>query len=81
MHDQPTSSPGERMDRSDSSLLAMLTSDETHRPWSVVEIACEIEDDPTDVLGRLHRAGLIHRLGDFAWAARPAVRSRELNDA
>jgi hypothetical protein len=81
MHDQPTSSPGERMDRSDSSLLAMLTLDETHRPWAVVEIARETENDPTDALGRPHRDGLIHRLGDFVWATRPAVRSCELRDA
>jgi hypothetical protein len=80
MHDQPTPSPAERMDRADHDLLSTLSADDSHRPWSVDEIACEIGEDPTDALGRLSRAGLIHRLGDFVWATRPAVRSRELHE-
>jgi hypothetical protein len=31
-----------------------------------------------DALGRLHRAGLVHRIGDFVWLTRAAVRAREL---
>jgi predicted transcriptional regulator len=81
MHDQPTPSPGERMDRADKDLLSTLSSDESHRPWSVDELARQLGEDPTAALARLSREGLIHRLGDFAWAARPAVRAQELHNA
>ncbi len=81
MHDEPTPSPAERMDRADQDLLATLTSDESHRPWSVDEIARQAGEDPSAALSRLAREGLIHRLGDFVWASRPAVRARELHDA
>jgi hypothetical protein len=80
MHDQPSQDPGERMDQLDRALLSTLTSDESHRPWSVEEIGRQI-GDPTAALNRLARAGLIHRLGDFVWAARPAVRAEELHNA
>jgi predicted transcriptional regulator len=81
MHDQPTQDPGERMDQLDRSLLSMLASDESHRPWSVEEIGRQIGEDPTAALNRLAREGLIHRVADFVWAARPAVRAEELHDA
>ncbi len=81
MHDQPTPSPAERMDRADQDLLSTLASDESHRPWSVDEIGRQVGEDPSAALGRLSREGLIHRLGDFVWASRPAVRARELQDA
>ncbi len=81
MHDEPTPSPAERMDRADQDLLSTLTSDESHRPWSVQEIARQVGEDPSAALARLSREGLIHRLGDFVWASRPAVRARELQDA
>ena len=81
MHDQPSPSTGERMDQLDRSLLSTLTADESHRPWSVEEIGRQIGEDPTAALNRLARAGLIHRLGDFVWATRPAVRAQELHDA
>jgi len=80
MHDQPTPSPGERMDRADKDLLSTLSCDESHRPWSVDELARQMGEDPTGALGRLFREGLIHRLGDFVWAARPAVRAEELHN-
>lgn len=81
MHDQPSQSPGERMDQLDRSLLAALTSNDSHRPWSVDEIASELATDPSAPLARLSRAGLIHRSGDFVWATRAAVRGQELHDA
>ena len=81
MHDQPNQSPGERMDQLDQSLLTTLTSEDSHRPWSVSELASELGVDPSDPLARLARAGLIHRLDDFVWATPPAVRAQELSDA
>jgi hypothetical protein len=80
MHDQPTPSPGELMDRADHDLLATLTADDSHRPWSVDELSRLAREDPTDALNRLARDGLIHRLGDFVWAARAAVRAEELRN-
>ncbi len=80
MHDQPTPSPGEQMDRADQDLLRTLTSDESHRPWSVDELARQVGADPSEALARLSRDGLIHRLGEFVWAARAAVRAEELHD-
>jgi hypothetical protein len=80
MHDQPTPSPGERMDRADRDLLSALTSDESHRPWSLEEIARHAAEDPGAALARLAREGLIHRLGDFVWASHPAVRAQVLQD-
>jgi len=69
------------MDQLDSELLQTLTSDDSHRPWSLAELACELGADPTDPLARLSRAGLIHRLDQYVWATRPAVRAQELHDA
>jgi hypothetical protein len=69
------------MDRADHVLLATLTADDSHRPWSVDEIARQAGEDPTDALNRLAADGLIHRLGDFVWAARAAVRAEELHNA
>jgi hypothetical protein len=80
MHDQPNQSPGERMDQLDQSLLSTLTSEDSHRPWSLAELASELGADPADALSRLARAGLIHRLDRFVWATRPAVRAQELHD-
>jgi predicted transcriptional regulator len=80
MHDQPSQEPGERMDQLDRSLLATLTADDSHRPWSVDELARELGEDPSAPLARLQRAGLIHQLERFVWAARPAVRAQELHD-
>jgi predicted transcriptional regulator len=69
------------MDQLDHSLLSTLTSEDSHRPWSITELASELAADPTDSLARLARAGLIHRADQFVWATRPAVRAQELHDA
>jgi hypothetical protein len=81
MHDQPNQSPGERMDQLDQSLLTTLTSEDSHRPWSIAELASELGADATEPLARLARAGLIHRLDRFVWATRSAVRAQELHEA
>lgn len=51
---------------------------------SVDELARELDGEAAssrvrDTLGALQRAGLVHRQGDFAFAARAAVRCRELD--
>jgi hypothetical protein len=79
MHEKPIPDPGESMDRIDSLILEALTVlEETHRPWSIDEIARAVEEDPRDSLGRLAREGLVHRLGDFAWPTRAAARAEQL---
>lgn len=60
--------------------VLMLLLDADCVPWSIEEIACEIGDHPavTDSLKRLHRAGLVHRLEDFAFPTRSARRFEEI---
>jgi hypothetical protein len=80
MHDQTTPEPGERMDLADQDLLTTLTDEDMQRPWSLEELARECGAEAGESVGRLARAGLIHRSGDFVWASRAAVRARELNE-
>ena len=49
-------------------------------PWSVAEIARELQDhDGTvDAVARLTEAGLVHRLGEFVFPTRTARRANEL---
>jgi hypothetical protein len=78
MHDQPTLSPGERMDQEDRVILDMLMLETSHRPWSVDEIARELGSDPSDSLRRLYGGGLIHRLEQFVWASHAAIKAEEI---
>lgn len=80
MHRQPIQEPGERMDLADQDLLTTLTSDDSHRPWSLDELARECGAGAAESVVRLARAGLIHRSDDFVWATRAAVRARELHE-
>jgi hypothetical protein len=80
MHDQPTSEASEPMDLVDQDLLTTLTNEERQRPGSLEELARECGPDAGESVGRLARAGLVHRSGDFVWAARAAMRARELSE-
>jgi hypothetical protein len=80
MHDQTIPEPGERMDLADQDLLTTLTDGDIHRPWSLDELARECGAEAGESVGRLARAGLIHRSGDYVWASRAAVRARELSE-
>ncbi len=64
----------------DWAVLALLLDPDDRLPWSTDELAREIGDHPAviDSLKRLHRAGLIHRCGDFAFPTRAARRFEEL---
>jgi hypothetical protein len=61
--------------RIDQAVMALLTGSEG--PWAVEEVAREVGDSSAamDSLDRLHGAGLVHRLDDFVFATRAAVRS------
>ncbi|MBA3807047.1 MAG: hypothetical protein H0X28_01435 [Solirubrobacterales bacterium] len=49
-------------------------------PWSLEEIARELGDRPDaeDAIARLAGAGLVHRIGDFAFPSRSLRRASEL---
>jgi hypothetical protein len=49
-------------------------------PWTVEEIGRELEspNDVIDGVGRLDRAGLVHRIGEFVFPTRAARRAGEI---
>ena len=64
----------------DSTVLQTLCDPDYQQPASAEEIAREVGDRlaAEDALERLYRAGLIHRLDDFVWATRAALRAKGL---
>lgn len=78
---KPTLSPTQEFDRSESTVLLLLTADDSDRPWSVEEVIRELGDrnKAIDAIANLHGAGLIHcSEDDFVWPTRAAVRGIEL---
>jgi hypothetical protein len=70
--------PAEREDLHDKLILHVLC--EEFAPWTVEEVGREL-DSPNDVIdgvGRLPRAGLVHRLGGFVFPTRAARRAGEI---
>jgi hypothetical protein len=80
MQDQP--SPAERLDVAEREVLyALAAEDGTQSIWTVDELGREIEsaEDARIAVRSLHRAGLVHFLGeDIVIAARPGVRVVEM---
>jgi hypothetical protein len=78
--EKPTLTPAQQDQRADGNILLWLTID-AQCPWSVDEVARELGDlnDTIDALVRLHAVGLIHRMGDFVWATRAAIRADEIS--
>jgi hypothetical protein len=68
------------LDRAEHALLSLLIDAEHPWPWSIGELATALGDPLTtaDALVELHAAGLVHRLGEFAWASRAATRAHQL---
>jgi hypothetical protein len=62
----------------DRAILGMLMDHATQRPWSEDEIEREVGSGARQSLDALHGAGLIHRLGGFAWATRAALAADQL---
>jgi HD-like signal output (HDOD) protein len=64
----------------DSSVLNLLFCNASW-PWSVAEIARELQDQDgtVDAVARLTEAGLVHRLGEFVFPTRTARRANELD--
>jgi hypothetical protein len=70
--------PTEREDQRDKLILHVLCEELVL--WTVEEIGREL-DAPNDVIdgvGRLARAGLVHRLGEFVFPTRAARRAGEI---
>ena len=61
-------------------MLSLLVDSEAQRPWSASEMEPEIGDRvrSADALAALYAVGLIHRLGEFVFATRAAVRAERL---
>jgi predicted transcriptional regulator len=64
----------------DLAVLTLLLEDHA-RPWSDDEVAREVGDRiaAVDSLARLYGAGLVHQLGGFVFATRPALRGAQLS--
>lgn len=78
---EPQTTQEERDADVDGVILATLLLDpDAQRPWAVFEIENEIGDPVvvSDSLGRLTRAGLIHRLDRFVFATRAALRADQI---
>jgi hypothetical protein len=70
--------PAEREDQRDKTILLVVCEELV--PWTVEEIGREL-DDPLGVIdgvGRLARAGLVHRLGEFVFPTRATRRASEI---
>jgi hypothetical protein len=68
----------EREDQTDKVILLLLCG--SSFPWSVEEIACELQDQSrvVDAVRRLTAAGLVHRIDGFVFPTRAARRADEL---
>jgi hypothetical protein len=64
----------------ENGLLNRMLVESPSYPWSVDEIARELQDTlgAEDSIQSLNEAGLVHRLGDFVWPSKAARRAAEL---
>lgn len=71
---------GPRSDEAEFVVLALLLEQVGPAQWSLAELAREVgcELAVVDAVVRLDAAGLVHRAGEFVFAARPAVRFCQL---
>jgi hypothetical protein len=88
MHDEPTRGrPLRDPDRTHMLVMQALLGGGHPWPWSVRELALELEDQlhdellVPDAVVALQAAGLIHRIGAFVWPTRAAARMHEIDVA
>jgi hypothetical protein len=75
--------PRHDVDRVDQAILSLLLFEPGLGPWAIDELVREIGSriGVDDSLWRLHRTGVIHRLGDgFVFASRAAAHAAALLD-
>jgi predicted transcriptional regulator len=79
----PTPDPRAESDgtKAENCILLWLLDDEQQRPWSIDEIAREYGDRATAItaIANLTGTGLIHRMGDFVFASRTAIRFNQID--
>lgn len=81
MHDQPNAPCLEwRGDEVQFTVLALLLERGSPAQWSIAELAREVgcEIATVEAVQRLDAAGLVHRVQEFVFAARPAQRFCQL---
>jgi hypothetical protein len=80
MHDESSPGRAEEAPTIEGAILALLLVEDEQRPWSVGELELEIGShvDTVDAIAALHRAGLLHRCGDFVFPTRAAISSERL---
>lgn len=61
-------------------ILVLLVSSGSERPWSLGELAAEVNDADavSDGVRQLQGLGLVHRCEEFVWPTRAAVAADEL---
>lgn len=67
--------------RVDRAIVGLLLAASSPGPWSEAELVRELGPDGTatlDSISRLHRAGVIHRCGEFVFATRAATAMNEM---
>ncbi|MGH2852704.1 MAG: hypothetical protein ACRDLF_00725 [Solirubrobacteraceae bacterium] len=79
---QPTPIDSEQAEyATDETVLDLLILGDSHRPWSLHELALEIGSSAVveDAIANLYAAGLVHKTSDgFVFAARPATRYHDI---
>jgi len=80
MHDEGTPDPGQMFDEIQRLVLCVLLLPAGAGLCSMGELAVAVGDADAAALAveGLHATGLVHRLGEFVVATRPAVRFHEL---
>jgi hypothetical protein len=84
MHDQrrEDDAPKDRLSEEvqDNGVLNLMFLDSHAYPWTVHEIAREMQSftDAVDSVRRLAEAGLLHRFGEFVFPTRTARRAEQL---
>lgn len=81
MQDESSRTVAIKAGRVGQAVLTLLLDDAQQRPWSIAEVQRAIGNElqASDALTNLHADGLIHRLGDFVFATRAAVRAGEIS--
>jgi hypothetical protein len=78
MQDETTPDLGQVLDETQQCVLCVLL-EPAGSGLCAMALACGGYDAVTFAVEELHAAGLVHRLGEFVFAARAAARCRELD--